>query len=302
MGLIISASRRTDIPAFYNDWFMNRVRAGFCEVPNPFNPKQVARVSLRPEDVDAIVFWTKNPRPLLEHIAELERLGLRFYFQFSLHAYPALLEPRLPSVAARIAAFRQLSELLGAARVIWRYDPIIISNLTGYAFHKTAFAALCAQLSPCTRRVVISVVDYYGKTKRNLKPLEEQGFTFSTAAVDLPQTDDLLCGLAEVARAASLEIFSCAEPSAKAGPRWAGIRPGRCIDGELIERLWGLRRVWKKDPNQREECGCVVSKDIGAFDSCLHGCPYCYATRSLPLAEKRHAQHDAAAATLLGEN
>jgi len=287
--MIVSASRRTDIPAFYSDWFMNRVRAGFCLVVNPFNTKQVSYVPLTPDKTDAIVFWTKNAAPMLKHMEELEKGGFRFYFQYTLNDYPRRLEPGVPPVSQRIETFIKLSRMIGPERVIWRYDPIIVSNRTGFSFHLAKFAELCKHVAQFTRRVVVSIVDLYAKTKRNLRRLEDEGFRFAEDPVNDPEVDDLLSELAKTARRYALEIATCAE---KRDYTALGIPPGRCIDGDLIERLWRLHRSWKKDPGQREACGCVASRDIGANDSCLHNCPYCYATKNGELACRRNEEHD----------
>lgn len=269
--MIVSASRRTDIPAFYASWFMDSLRRGFAEVENPHNPGQVSRVSLLPDDVDAIVFWTKNPGPLIDHLAEIEKLGQRFYFQFTLNDYPRDLEPNLPPLDQRIATFIELCDKIGPRRVVWRYDPIILSDKTGAEYHRRAFENLCAQLGAHTRRVVVSLIDYYMKTRRNLKPLDYQ---FDFDAEKRPETDELLGDLAGMARARSLEIFSCAE---ERDYTELGIPPGRCVDGELIESLWEIKKSWKKDPSQRKHCLCTQSRDIGAYGTCKHACPYCYA-------------------------
>jgi hypothetical protein len=134
--MIISASRRTDIPAFYAEWFIKRIRAGFCIVPNPMNAKQTPIISLRPEDVDAIVFWSKNPSPLLPYLNELDQRGFNYYFQFTLNDYPRALEPNVPYLNTRLQIFKELSERIGSSRVVWRYDPIVISNFTDYQFHR----------------------------------------------------------------------------------------------------------------------------------------------------------------------
>ena len=122
--MIISASRRTDIPAFYSEWFMNRIRAGYCTMVNPYNRNQVSYVSLQPEDVDVIVFWTKNPLPLIHHLKELDDRGFRYYFQYTLTGYPVSIEPNVPGIDKEIDTFKKLSGLIGPAKVIWRYDPI----------------------------------------------------------------------------------------------------------------------------------------------------------------------------------
>ena len=137
--MIISASRRTDIPAFYSEWMLHRLKAGYCTVANPFNRNQVSRISLRPEDVDAIVFWTRNPRPLMRYIPELDSQGYRYYFQFTILGYPREIDPKSPTAAAAVQTFHELSERLGPTRVIWRYDPIVFTGLTPPAFHRENF-------------------------------------------------------------------------------------------------------------------------------------------------------------------
>ena len=295
--MIISASRRTDIPAFYSEWLMNRVREGFCLVRNPFQPSQIARVSLRPEEVEAIVFWSKDPRPLLTHLSELDQLGFRYYFQFTLNDYSKFLEPNVPALKERVETFRELSRRIGAGRVIWRYDPIIISNITDYAYHRHSFQGLCAQLAGRTERVMVSVVDYYKKTIRNLKALEPEGYVFERRLRANLNLDELLQFMAKTAAKAGLEIFTCAE---ERNYTEFGIPPGRCIDGELIEKLWGWKNSGTKDQGQRRACGCVKSKDIGETDSCLHHCPYCYATRDGKIAGRNALQHDPSASSIFG--
>jgi DNA repair photolyase len=252
-------------------WLMNCLRKGFAEVKNPYNPDQVSQVPLSPGEVDAIVFWTKNPAPLLEHFAEIEEMGHRFYFQFTLNDYPKDLEPNVPPLAERVDRFIELSERIDPRRVVWRYDPIILSNKTGADYHRSAFGNLCEKLGPHTRRVMVSLIDYYKKTRRNLKPLD---YEFDFDAAERPETDELLRDLSKMAREQSLEIFTCAQERDYTG---LGIPPGRCVDGELIESLWGIEKPWKKDPFQRTNCLCTQSRDIGAYGTCKHACTYCYA-------------------------
>ena len=184
MDMIISASRRTDIPAFYSKWFMNRLRAGFCQVPNPMNMKKVTTVSLSPDIVTAIVFWSKNPAPLLPHLKELNTRGFDYYFQFTLNDYPRSLEPNVPPFNARIETFKDLSSRVGSSRVVWRYDPIIISNFTDFTFHREKFSWIAEELKDKTQRVVVSIVDFYRKTERRLSLLKEEGFIFKRDVLD----------------------------------------------------------------------------------------------------------------------
>jgi hypothetical protein len=286
--VIISASRRTDIPAFYSAWLMNRIRAGYCLVPNPFNAKQIGRISLTRQDVDAFVFWSKNPAPMLQHLAELSERGFIYYFQFTLNDYPLALEPLVPAIEQRIAAFLDLAQRLGSSRIVWRYDPIIITPATGYDFHAVTFDRLARALNGATQRVVVSVVDLYRKTGRRMKALSDDRFTIDPDAASSTQMLDLLRHISSVAQGAGMAAFSCAEEHDFTS---VGVRPGRCIDGELISTLGG-QVLAKKDPGQRAACGCVISRDIGMIDTCAHGCTYCYSTGNDQLARQRHAQHD----------
>ncbi len=287
--MIISASRRTDIPAFYSKWFINRIRAGWCQVPNPVNYNQLSYVSLRPQDVDAIVFWSKNPAPMFGYLDELDEWGFHYYFQFALNDYPEIFEPNIPDLEERIQTFRKISKRLEPLRVIWRYDPIIISNRTPLDFHREKFSKIAKALSGFTQRVMVSFVDYYQKTDRRLSSLEEFGFKFDRRAANSRGAWNLLKDLAAIARDLDMEIFTCAEERDFSD---FGVLPGRCVDGELLRRLWSLYGHTQKDPTQRPACLCVVSKDIGMNDTCLHGCPYCYSTRNLALAQRRYSEHD----------
>jgi hypothetical protein len=295
--MIISASRRTDIPAFYSEWFMNRIRAGYCEVPNPFNARQIARVSLAPQDVEAVVFWSKNPRPLLRSLAELDGRGIRYYFQFTINDYDEQLEPSLPPLSERLQTFEKLVGRIGERRVIWRYDPIIISTRTPYAFHEQTFRRLAERLRGLTRRSMVSIVDFYQKTDRRLSKLEGEGNRVDRGSETSPDMVGLLSTIRETAASVGIEVFSCAEKELVG----TGIMPGRCVDSELIRSIWSVARApVKKDSGQREACGCITSKDIGINDTCLHGCLYCYATRNPALARERAAKHDPRSPMLVG--
>jgi DNA repair photolyase len=296
--LIISASRRTDIPAFYADWFINRIRAGWCLVPNPINSHQLSFVPLLPEDVTAIVFWSKNPEPLMQYLDEIDRRGFRYYFQFTLNDYPKFLEPRVPNIDDRIETFKNLSEKLGNLRVIWRYDPVIISNITSMDFHIDKFSEIAKSLKGYTNRVMISFVDYYKKTDLRLEDLQEHGFEFEREFSHSTRAFELLNIMRKIADENQIEIFTCAE---EVNFKKVGVLPGFCIDPNLINKLWSVRADIKKDPTQRPVCLCAMSKDIGINDTCLHGCVYCYATRKIETAEKRHLEHNINSPVIWGE-
>lgn len=273
--MIISASRRTDIPAFFSDWFMHQIEAGDCWVRNPFNPKQSLQVSLEPDRVEAIVFWSKNPAPLMKHLGDLDKRGYGYYFQYTLNAYGPELEPHVPAVEERVETFIALAKRVGPRRVIWRYDPIVISTATPFDFHIEAFGRLASLLEGHTKRVIVSILDYYRKIERRLAELERLGNLFDRDAARRPTMGELLLKLRNRAVSSGMEIFACAEELDLSS---LGILPARCIDGDLIHDLFGSAASTKKDRGQRPACGCAESRDVGTSNTCRHGCRYCYAT------------------------
>jgi hypothetical protein len=296
--MIISASRRTDIPAFYSTWMMNRIRSGYCTVPNPFNRRQVSRVSLRPEDVDVIVFWTRHPAPMFPYLQELDQAGFRYYFQYTLLDNPREIDPNAPALETAIDTFKKLSDQIGPDRVIWRYDPIVFSNLTGARYHQDKYHKIAGLLSGYTKRSVISVVDFYQKTRKRFDALNKKGHGIIPYQGDPnARFDALMEAMVRSAQEYSLQISSCSE---EIDLGKYGIQPGKCIDGDYIHSVFGVKVSTKKDPSQRAECGCVVSKDIGMYDSCIFGCQYCYATANFDHARLNHEAHDPTSPSLLG--
>jgi len=290
--MIISCSRRTDIPAFFVPWFMNRVAAGYCTVVNPMNAKQVSYVSLVPRDVDAVVFWTKNPAPLVRHLPELTERGYRYYFQYTLTGYGRDLEPRVPDLLHGVRTFHALADLVGPQRVIWRYDPILVGPSTGLDYHVGRFREVASRLRGTTTRVVISIVDLYKKAVRNLANVHR----LEHHPEVLPAFGRTISALATIAAENGMEIRSCAEDI---DLRPFGVPPGKCIDNSLLLALFGVPLTVPKDPSQREVCGCVKSRDIGFYDTCAHGCRYCYATTNLERSIKEIG-HDPRSPSLVG--
>lgn len=284
--MIISVSRRTDIPAFYWNWFAERLREQFVLVRNPLNFHQVSRVALQPEVIDGMVFWTKNPAPMLGQLSVLAPYV--YYFQFTLNAYGQEIESNLPTLRQRIKTFQRLSELVGPARVIWRYDPILLGSGYDLDYHSTAFTELAAQLSGSTRKCIISFLDYYPKINRRLQALQLTGLTAA-------EQRQLAHRLATIARRYDLALETCAEKLELAD---LGIGHTRCIDTELLGRLGGCRLTVVKDKNQRHECGCAFSIDIGAYNTCLRGCCYCYANHSQAQVQKQAVLWDSSAPLL----
>jgi hypothetical protein len=294
--MIISASRRTDIPAFYSVWLMNRVGEGYCTVPNPFNRKQISTVSLSPEDVDVIVFWTRNPRPLMSSLRDLDQMGYRYYFHFTLVGYPRLIDNAVPSLETSINNLIQLSDRIGPDRVIWRYDPIVLSTITDKPFHLNNFERIAAAIEGHTHHCVISVMTSYRKIKKRLDQLGSAG----ALVADQPassELSELLSGMNECASAHGMAMSSCAD---QLGIASSGISPGKCIDAAYLRETFGFNVLSAKDPGQRKACLCEASKDIGIYDSCLYGCQYCYATSSFQRAKENYANHDPTSPSLLG--
>ena len=293
--MIISASRRTDIPAFYSEWFANRVRERYVLVRNPFNYRQVKRVSLAPGDVEAIVFWTRNAEGLLPHLPMLDSLGYAYYFQYTITGYPRALERSVPTAAAAIETFEKLSDRIGPHRVIWRYDPVLVSNVLDIAGHKRLFATLAGQLQGRTKRVAISFADFYKKTERNLGAVP--GLICRDIVADPPALIELAAFMASVASSCGLEIQTCSEKQDLSG---LGIARGKCVDDGILRSAFGISPSGEKDKGQREECGCVKSVDIGAYNTCLHGCVYCYATFNGKISARNAAAHDPSSPFLIG--
>jgi hypothetical protein len=267
--MIISASRRTDIPAFFSDWFYNRIKAGFVLVRNPMNIHQISRVDIRPQVVDCIVLWTKNPARFIDRLNLISKY--HYYFQYTITGYGQKLEPNVPSLKESLHCFKALSKLIGNNRVIWRYDPIIITDEHSVNYHIDHFSDIAHSLTGYTKKCVISFVDYYPKTVKNLANIK---YTKITGG----QIDELSEQLSRIGSECGIALVSCAE---EIDLKKHGIEHGSCIDDKLIEEISGYSLNVKKDKSQRAECGCIASIDIGIYDTCPHGCLYCYANCDL---------------------
>jgi len=273
--MIISASRRTDIPAFYTDWLINRLNAGYCLVKNPFNPTQIKRVSLLPEDVDGIVLWTKNAAPLLPKLSELGNYS--YYFQYSITPYHPDIERRLADKKETIIpAFLQLAANIGARRMVWRYDPIIITPRYSHNYHVSAFARLCELLAGSTEKCVISFAIAYKSVAKNLMEIGH-------AELDVENKIRLADAMLYIAKDHGITLCACCELT---GLYELGVQPVSCVDAALF----GV--IAPRDRNQREGCNCAVSVDIGAYNSCMNGCRYCYANHSEAKVRAHFAKHN----------
>ncbi len=287
--MIISASRRTDIPAFYGEWMLNRLRAGEVLVRNPMQSKQVSRILLTPQTVDALVFWTKNPENFLPCLPEVDALGYSYYFLFTLTPYDATLEPGVPEKGRIVEVFRRLSRLIGPERVVWRYDPVVLTDRYTPSWHVEEFGRLAGELSGYTERCIISFLDDYRKIRGRMR---NTGYILP----DKVLMGELAALFAEASSRQGIALFTCSQD---VDLSCHGIRHSRCIDADLVEYISGRRllRV-KKAGSQRHACGCVESRDIGSYNSCTHGCLYCYAVSSQTKASLASEGYDPASPML----
>jgi DNA repair photolyase len=321
--VIISASRSTDIPAFYAKWFFSRLQKGYCTWYNPFNKAQPYFVSFK--NTKVIVFWSKNPKPIIPFLKQLDQLGLNYYFQFTLNDYENEgLEPGLPDFENRIQTFIELSNLIGRERVIWRFDPLILSEkvtvrellkriwntgnkLKGFT-DKLVFSFADIHVYKKVQNSLIRESDIY--TKENIQYAEFSETNILEFVTRLMKIKDTW-----LKEGWNLELATCAE---KANLSDHNIAHNKCIDGELMAKLFSHDKELMhflaygklpdknislfdspidlvkdlKDKGQRIECGCIFSKDIGMYDTCRHHCLYCYANTSRTTVEKNFTTHN----------
>ena len=288
--MIISASRRTDIPSYYSEWLVNRLKEKYVLVRNPMNIHQVSKIDLSPDVVDAIVFWTKNPTPMLSYLDQIN--DYTYYFQFTLSAYGPDVERNLPSKnKIIIPTFQQLSKEIGKEKVIWRYDPIFFNEQYSIEYHCKYFEVLASKLGDYTEKCTVSFMDMYRNTERNVKPLSIVKDTYEMQV-------ELLQRFVEIAKEYGLYIDTCAEIGDFHN---IVVEHAHCIDRERIERIGGFKLNVDKDTNQRAECGCVASIEIGAYNTCKNGCLYCYANYSSNTVEKNFGMHNPKSPLLFGE-
>lgn len=292
---IVSASRRTDIPAFYSRWFQNRLKEGWCEVRNPFSG-QSFHVSLASDDVLGWVFWSRNYNPFLETLEHLHGMGQRFICHFTITGFPSILEAHNPPLTLSLATAGRMSARFGPESVVWRYDPVLLTSCTPPDWHVANFTGLAGDLEGCTRRCIFSFPKMYRKTLRNLAAvaLSDKDLKIWSLEGDdftMGDLDVLARRLADVANGHGMELAVCC------GERWADpglpIAMARCVDWPLLRSLLP-RKTDVEVPRQpsREGCGCYKSTDIGRYETCRHGCLYCYAVDRLESAKRYWQRHD----------
>lgn len=279
------------MPAFYGQWFMRRVREGYAGVVHPFGGKRYL-VSLKPEDVTCFVFWSKDFTPFVEHLEALDRLGYRFYFNYTVTGVPAVFESGVDKAAA-LATLKQLSRRYSPRHINWRFDPIVLSSVCDGESYVREFDRLASELEGLVERCYFSFVMPYSKVKRNFRDLEQTSGV-KVAECDEASRIELAGRLAAIAESHGIRMYSCC------GQYLLGdrIRQGHCIDGVLIEQLFQPDGPACHEKPTRPGCGCTESLDIGTYDTCPHGCTYCYANANKATAQRAWRSHDPASAFL----
>lgn len=287
--MIVSVSRRTDIPSFYSEWFINRIREKKVYVKNPFNRKQISEINLSPDYVTCFVFWTKDPKPLMRYLSELK--DYTYYFQITLTSYQSDMEPCVRKKNDILETIIELSKKIGSKKVIWRYDPILLNEKYTKEYHYEWFEKMASKLSGYVDKCVISFIDIYKETKRNAAALNIKELSFE-------EMIEVSKKLSEIAKKYNIIIESCSE---KIDLDKYGIKHTSCIDGNLVAELTGQDpKVFKKD-NLREACGCFKCVDIGEYNSCLHKCAYCYANFNQSTIETNYDKNDVNSPLMTGE-
>ena len=283
--MIISASYRTDIPAFYGDWFQSRLDAGFCRTVNPYG-RQIHTVRLDADAVSGFVFWTKNLGPFRPVLDDVRGRGFPFVVQYTINGYPRALETSVTAAGRAIDHMRALAREFGPRAGVWRYDPVVGTALTPPDWHVGNFTRLADKLAGATDEVVISFAHVYRKTRLNMDAASRfHGFSW-----DDPPDDDkraLAARLATIAAERGIGLTVCSQEAYLV----PGAAAARCIDADRLSDVAG-RAVTARRKGNRPGCMCAESRDIGDYDTCPHGCVYCYAVRTRALARRRHGAHD----------
>ncbi|MFH1213512.1 MAG: DUF1848 domain-containing protein [Candidatus Neomarinimicrobiota bacterium] len=277
MKHILSVSRRSDIPAFYGDWFLQNVGEGVVVLRSPFS-NQIQQISLRPADISAIVFWSKDFRPFRPVLTQIAPLyHERFLFHYTINGFSGaaktLLEPGAPLTSEAVATAKTMSREYGAEKILWRFDPIIFSEPTPPEERLAAFREIAGQLAGSVQRCYVSFVDLYGKVRRRFENLEASG-KIRFYKPDTARQIEFLERIKTIAQAADIQVLTCCEDTVGTA---AGLTKGHCIDAELLRRLFPDEEFPVKINPTRKQCGCYASRDIGAYRTCRHACVYCYA-------------------------
>ena len=285
--MILNTGSRTDIPAFYSEWFFNRIQEGYCLVRNPYDATQVTKYLLDPELIDCMVFCTKNPEPMLERMEELA--AFRQFWQVTITPYGKDIEPNVPPKETVIDSFNRLAQIVGPYATTWRYDPIIINRKYTLAHHLIVFEKMANALAGSTHRCVISFVDLYEKTKKNMAGVRR---------VTKPERETIADEFVRVGKKYGIEICTCHEGDEL---KKFGVNTEGCMTTEVLERVIGYTmKVPAAGKKAREGCECLLGADIGVYNTCAHGCRYCYANFDYDTVTQNMELHDPASPFLIG--
>lgn len=284
--MIINTGSRTDIPAYFSEWFYNRIKEGYVCMRNPYYPTQVTRYRLDPAVVDCLVFCTKNPAPMFQRIGELDAF-LQYWF-VTITPYGTEIEPHVPPKDEVMERFVELSGKVGVDCICWRYDPIFLSEKYSYEFHEAAFLQMAERLSGYTKVCVISFIDLYEKTLRNFKGVK---------AVERKMQQRITERFVEIGKTYGIAIKTCAESGelARFGADVSG-----CLTKEVIEQALGESLDLPRGARARESCSCLLGNDIGMYNTCGHGCLYCYANYDNGIVAENRLAHNPNSPFLVG--
>lgn len=285
--MILNTGSRTDIPAYYSDWFYNRIEAGYVLVRNPYYPSQITKYLLSPDVIDVMVFCTKNPSPMLDRLSLLSAFDT-FWF-VTITPYGTEIEPHVPPKEQVIASFWQLSAAIGSSRISWRYDPVLITDTYSIAHHIEQFHRMAEALSGYTTQCVVSFIDLYEKTKRNFRGVR---------SVTSEEQEVLIEAFSKIAKENSLQIHLCCE---NANLIRENVDADGCMSKAVLEKALGCRLDVPKKKTARSECSCLLGADIGAYNTCGHGCLYCYANYDMETVAKNRKLHNTSSPLLIGE-
>jgi len=283
--MIVSASYRSDIPAFYSDWFRNRLSAGFVNVKNPYGGK-LYRVSLAPSDVDGFVFWSRNVAPFMGVLDELKSQKQAFVVQFTITGYPRSIDVSTISVDLAIRQAKTLGALFGNKTIVWRYDPILVTDDMTLAWHAANFSRMAVLLNGVVDEVTVSFAHFYRKTVSNLRA-GAQSEPIAWRDPSVQEKRSLLTRLATVAHEQGMQLSICTQPTLLID----GVSDAKCIDVQRLSYIANCE-IRARQKGNRDGCACAESRDIGSYDTCPHGCRYCYAVRSPELAKTNYRSHD----------
>ena len=285
--MILNTGSRTDIPAYYSDWFYNRIKEGYVLSRNPYYPTQITRYLLNPEVIDIMVFCTKNPFPMLDRISQLSAFDM-FWF-VTITPYGKEIEPHVPPKEQVIGYFQRLSEMIGKERVSWRYDPVFVTERYSVDYHIEQFHRMAKALLGYTNQCVVSFIDLYEKTKRNFGGIR---------SVTNEEQEKMIAAFSEIAKENELQIHLCCE---NAGLVRENVDASGCMSKAVLENALGCKLKVPQKKMARKECSCLLGADIGAYNTCGHGCLYCYANYDRETVEKNRKLHNASSPLLIGE-